>query len=452
MILNKCMNNVSVIMPSLNVVDYIQPCINSVLSQTLHDIEIICVDAGSTDGTLEILREYEKKDNRIKVIVSDIKSYGYQMNIGIQAASGKYIGIVETDDFIDENMFYRLYTLAEKYDVDFVKSGYKQFVSNGIRNIINYENARVLPEEYVNKKLDLEDNIKARFIDTVHIWSGIYKKDFLVSKNIRFNETKGASFQDTSFSILVGLFADNCIYTNDVFYCYRVDNEGSSVKSDSKINCIIDEFDYIDSFIDKDISEAVEYEIKREKIKAYGWNYNRLSVDAGELFRKQVLEEMKELKDNKEFYYWLDSYNQCFLYNLIRGIRNTGEINKEKENMAHLLIDTLKEGGRYSIVSAGSYANRIILLMQYMNIEVAAVYDNSDDKIGKIFNGYTIESIDNICNNDMNDIYIIANKNHSDELKKQLEILGIKEDNIRIFDNLYDWARLIDIYNHVESI
>lgn len=141
-----------------------------------------------------------------------------------------------------------------------------------------------------------------------------------------------------------------------------------------------------------------------------------------------------------------------FLYNLIRGIRNTGEIDKEKENMAHLLIDTLKEGGRYSIVSAGTYANRIILLMQYMNIEVAAVYDNSDDKIGKIFNGYTIESIDNICNNDMNDIYIIANKNHSDELKKQLEILGIKEDNIRIFDNLYDWARLIDIYNHVESI
>lgn len=445
------MIKLSIIMPSLNVAGYIQPCINSVLSQTLHDIEIICVDAGSTDGTLEILREYEKKDNRIKVIVSDIKSYGYQMNLGMQAASGKYIGIVETDDFIDKNMFYCLYALAEKYDVDFVKSGYKQFVSNGIKNIINYENVRVLPEEYVNKKLDLDDNIKARFIDTVHIWSGIYKKDFLVSKNIRFNETKGASFQDTSFSILVGLLADSCIYTNDAFYCYRVDNEGSSVKSDSKINCIIDEFDYIDSFIDKVTSEAVEFEIKREKIKAYSWNYNRLSIESRELFRNQVLEEMKELKDNKEFYYWLDIYNQSFLDNLIKGIRNTGEIDKEKEDMAHLLIDTLKEGRRYSIVSAGTYANRLILLMQYMNIEAAAVYDNSDDKVGKIFNGYTIESIDNICNNDMNDIYIIANKNYSNELKIQLETLGIKKDNIKIFDNLYDWTRLIDIYNYIES-
>ena len=76
------------------------------------------------------------------------------MNLGIQAAGGKYIGIVETDDFIDKNMFYCLYALAEKYDVDFVKSGYKQFVTNETRNIINYENARVLSDEYINKKFD----------------------------------------------------------------------------------------------------------------------------------------------------------------------------------------------------------------------------------------------------------------------------------------------------------
>ena len=339
----------------------------------------------------------------------------------------------------------------EKYDVDFVKSGYKQFVTNETRNIINYENARVLSDEYINKKFDLYNNTKVRFMDTVHIWSGIYKKDFLVSKNIRFNETKGASFQDTSFSILVGLLADSCIYTNDAFYCYRVDNEGSSVKSDNKINCIIDEFNYLDRFINKDTSEAVKFEINKEKIRAYSWNYNRLSIESGQQFRRQILDEMKAFKANKTFYHWLDSYNQRLLDVLISGIRNTIEIDKEKEDMAHLLIDTLKEGRRYSIVSAGTYANRIILLMQYMNIEAAAVYDNSDDKVGKIFNGYTIEPIDNICNNDRDDIYIIANKNHSDELKRQLEILGIKKDNIKIFDNLYDWTRLIDIYNHIES-
>lgn len=442
------MNKLTIILPSLNVANYIHTCINSVLSQTLRDIEIICVDAGSTDGTLEILREYEKKDNRIKVIVSDIKSYGYQMNLGIQAANGKYIGIVETDDFVDKNMFYCLYALAEKYDVDFVKSSYKQFGSNGIRDIINYEKVRILSEEYVNKKIDLVNNIKARFIDTVHIWSGIYKKDFLVSKNIIFNETKGASFQDTSFSILVGLLADSCIYTNDAFYCYRVDNESSSVKSDSKINCIIDEFNYLNRFINKDTSEAVKFEINKEKIRAYSWNYNRLSIESGQQFRRQILDEMKAFKTNKIFYHWLDSCNRCILDDLISDTRNVAGIDEEKESMAQLLIDTLREGHRYSVVSAGTYANRIMLLMQYMNIKATAVYDNSDAKIGTVFNGYTIEPIDNISNNDMDDIYIIANKNHSDELKKQLELLEIKEENIKIFDNLYDWTKLVDIFKN----
>lgn len=446
-----CMCKISIIMPSLNVMQYIKQCMDSVLLQTLKDIEIICVDAGSTDGTLDILREYERKDSRVKVIISDYKSYGYQMNLGIKVSHGKYIGIVETDDFVDKDMFDNMYKIITEFDVDFVKCGYKQILSNGKRDIINSENTRILPEQYVYKKINLKGNINARFIDTLHIWSGLYKRDFLVSKNIRFNETNGASFQDTSFSLLVGLFANSCIYTNDASYCYRIDNDNSSVRSSSKINCIIDEFDYLDKFVSKNTDKVVKFELRKAKIRAYSWNYNRLSIEAGELFRKQVLEEMNELKDNKDFYYWLDSYNQRFLDDLISGIRNTVEIDKEKEDMAHLLIDTLKEGRRYSIVSAGTYANRIILLMQYMNIEAAAVYDNSDDKVGKIFNGYTIELIDNICNNDRDDIYIIANKNHSDELKKQLEILGIKKDNIKIFDNLYDWTRLIDIYNHIES-
>lgn len=72
---------ISVIMPSLNVSKYIKQCLQSVLNQTLEDIEIICVDGGSTDGTLDIIQQYVKKGNRVKLIHSDIKSYGYQMNL-----------------------------------------------------------------------------------------------------------------------------------------------------------------------------------------------------------------------------------------------------------------------------------------------------------------------------------------------------------------------------------
>ena len=88
---------ISVLMPSLNVGPYIRACIESVVNQTLENIEILCIDAGSTDGTLEVLREYEQADPRVQVIVSDVKSYGYQMNLGLRAARGQYIGIVETE-------------------------------------------------------------------------------------------------------------------------------------------------------------------------------------------------------------------------------------------------------------------------------------------------------------------------------------------------------------------
>ena len=91
---------ISVIMPSLNVGDYMEQCLSSVLNQSLKEIEVICVDAGSTDQTLDIIKKHQKNDKRIKIINSDKKSYGHQVNIGLKEASGIYISIVETDDYI----------------------------------------------------------------------------------------------------------------------------------------------------------------------------------------------------------------------------------------------------------------------------------------------------------------------------------------------------------------
>lgn len=442
------MCKISVIMPSLNVVNYIQQCINSVLSQTLTDIEIICVDAESTDGTLEILKEYEKKDKRVKVIISTIKSYGYQMNLGIQAARGKYIGIVETDDFVDKEMFAKLYDIAENSQVDFVKSGYLEFVSNGKQDIINEERVVKVPAEFLNKKLDLNSNDKAKFIDPVHIWSGIYSRDFIINNRIKFNETMGASFQDTSFSLLVGYYAKSCVYSDEALYRYRVDNVESSVKSDSKINCIIDEFDYIDSIIGNVKRDTCLYELNRAKIRAYYWNYARLSTQSGEVFRSQILPEMKRLKTDGTFYEWLNCKDRDWLDELVEGIKQSDGIDEEKEASSRLLIKLLQKNCTYCIVSAGVYANSIMMLMRYMNKNnIVSVYDNSPDKKGRRFYNLVIKSLESVCENNKDIIYLVANKHHSEELKKQLELSGISEENIYVFNNLLGWVKLIEKYN-----
>ena len=115
---------VSVIMPSLNVAQDIRQCLESVINQTLRDIEILCIDAGSTDGTREILAEYAARDARIRLIESPVKSYGYQVNLGIRKAQGDYIGIVETDDRIQPDILLLLYETAEKYRLDSVRCNF----------------------------------------------------------------------------------------------------------------------------------------------------------------------------------------------------------------------------------------------------------------------------------------------------------------------------------------
>lgn len=118
---------VSVILPSLNVAEYIEECLNSVVSQTLRELEIICVDAGSVDGTYEICSGFSKEDTRIKLIKSDKKSYGYQVNLGLDFAGGEYVAILETDDYIDYVMYETLYMQAVRYDLDYIAADFDSF-------------------------------------------------------------------------------------------------------------------------------------------------------------------------------------------------------------------------------------------------------------------------------------------------------------------------------------
>ena len=123
------MAKVSVVVPIYNVEQYLRQCLDSVVNQTLKDIEIICVNDGSKDSSLDIIMEYVNKDTRVKVIDKPNSGYGHSMNCGFDMVTGEYIGIVESDDYAELDMFEKLYNCAKENDLDVCKSGFFYYFS-----------------------------------------------------------------------------------------------------------------------------------------------------------------------------------------------------------------------------------------------------------------------------------------------------------------------------------
>ena len=268
------MAKISVVVPVYNVEKYLKECIDSIINQTLEDIEIICVNDGSTDSSLDILNDYAKKDSRIIVINKSNSGYGHTMNMGLNAATGEYIGIIESDDFADKNMFEDLYKLAKEYDADIVKGDWYNYWS---KNKFARKNNRISSAKALkltNSKLD-----KSLLRINPSVWSAIYKKEFLNKYNIRFLETPGASYQDLAFSFKVFALAEKVILTDKAYLYYRQDNMNSSVKSKTKVYCVCDEYEEIDRFLEQYPDLKFEFKVQEEINRYNGYVSSVLRID-----------------------------------------------------------------------------------------------------------------------------------------------------------------------------
>lgn len=268
------MAKISVVVPVYNVEKYLKECIDSIINQTLEDIEIICVNDGSTDSSLDILNDYAKKDSRIIVINKSNSGYGHTMNMGLNAATGEYIGIIESDDFADKNMFEDLYKLAKEYDADIVKGDWYNYWS---KNKFARKNNRISSAKALkltNSKLD-----KSLLRINPSVWSAIYKKEFLNKYNIRFLETPGASYQDLAFSFKIFALAEKVILTDKAYLYYRQDNMNSSVKSKTKVYCVCDEYEEIDRFLEQYPDLKFEFKVQEEITRYNGYVSSVLRID-----------------------------------------------------------------------------------------------------------------------------------------------------------------------------
>lgn len=217
---------VSVIVPVLNVKPYLKDCLDSILAQTLTDIEILCGDGGSTDGSLELLREYERRDDRVTVLSKPGSGYGQSVNDCARMAQGKYIGIVESDDLIRPDMYELLYEEAEKKDLDWVRGDiYFYYSAPGKEPIRRYE--KIIIGDHYGKVLDPQKDCRP-YRSRLRTWSGIYRRSFLEANGITHNETPGAAYQDVGFYLKTLYHARRVAFVHKGLYMWRQDNPASS--------------------------------------------------------------------------------------------------------------------------------------------------------------------------------------------------------------------------------
>lgn len=205
------MSKVSVIVPVYNTEKYLEKCLNSLINQTLHDIEVICVNDGSTDNSLNILNQYAQKDNRIKIINQENKMQGAARNAGTQIAAGEYIGFVDSDDWIDLDYFEKLYNAATKYNLDIALATNVRISKNKYKKRLNITEEKVYTE--------LQDKI-----DVCQQWKNecptnkIYRLTMIKENGITWPEK--VYCEDKLFTIKAVYYANGIVTVPNTNYYY----------------------------------------------------------------------------------------------------------------------------------------------------------------------------------------------------------------------------------------
>ena len=215
---------ISIILPVYNVEKWLSKCLDSILNQSYENYEVICVNDGSLDNSLKILRKYEKKDKRIIVIDKENEGVSTARNIAINKSTGKYITFVDPDDYLEKDALETMIKLIKKEKVDIVRTKYNKIFEHHIshENEIKYNNKVILNNK--NKKNIIESVLLQEF--GCYLWLLLIKKDLIIKNNIYF-EKELYVHQDLDFYIKLFKHAKNIYFSNKITYNYLFNNNGS---------------------------------------------------------------------------------------------------------------------------------------------------------------------------------------------------------------------------------
>ena len=254
---------VSVVVPIYNVEKYLPQCLDSLLSQTLTNMEFILVNDGSADNSQKIIDEYAKKDPRIVAITQKNQGYGKAVNNGLSYAQGEYVAILESDDWVEPTMYEKLYCAASVNSAEISRCGffiYNSLVKSSDQNIVwdEVQELFTLPNGIINPL----DN-KRVFMFHSALWTYIYKRDFI--KEIKLNETS-RSYQDYPFIFEVLAKTKRMIIVKECLHHYRME-QGQGSSSMTKSTRSMQMFDMTEYALKRLIATGTLSKIRKEFIQ-----------------------------------------------------------------------------------------------------------------------------------------------------------------------------------------
>jgi len=284
------MPKISTIIPIYNAGKYLRECLDSVANQTLNDIEIICVNDGSTDESLAILEEYAQKDKRINIINQDNAGAGTARNKGIIEASGEYVHFLDADDYLVLDAYEVLYNKAKEYDLNMLKAKVYAVDANTLKIIINpWYTLSPLSTEDFNKVTNFYKLPKNFLRLLASPWNGIYKLSFLKSNGLFFNNLKCVN--DRSFYVSVLINSRAIMFLDYFMMYYRVNTPNSLISLRARyFHCHFESYEVIRNMCTY-LSPYIKYLILENELNdMFVWyrkyqNENSLKKEIGEQTR-----------------------------------------------------------------------------------------------------------------------------------------------------------------------
>lgn len=230
------MVKISIIVPCYNTKLYIKQCLQSLIEQTLKDIEIICIDGSSDDGSFEILKQFEESDSRVKVYYKKNEGVSMSRNYGMSKARGKYLMFVDADDWIDENTCEITYQKAEEQQADLVIWSYvREFKDNSLTKDIFIEDEKIFENDQIRQLHRrffglIEDELaQVENADALcPVWGKLYRRDIIKENKILFTDIREiGTYEDGMFNLEVFEHLHKVVYMQRHLYHYRKYNENS---------------------------------------------------------------------------------------------------------------------------------------------------------------------------------------------------------------------------------